>query len=309
MIDETPLRAIVSLSKTSSFQESAKELAVSNATLTRIIQRAEEQLGMVLFERGRTGSALTSEGRAFLPLAERLLGDLARFHKTSAAIRFGGETTLSVGCGPLTTRTLVAPVLQAMLAETPTLRCRIDVSAANEPIAMLERGEIDVFVGDLTHTPRSEQIEIQILERRQVIFVIRRGHPLQSGGPHHLRDVLDRFPMGSPFLHKHWQAALAMALGGDEAAADLAAQLPAMQCDDYALLADLCCNSDLVVGGMPETFAEFLVSGALRRLPLTEELRWNICIARRLGRPAPMQERFWNGILAQKQAAPPASRG
>lgn len=299
MIDETPLKAILSLARTGRLQDSARALGVSNATLSRIIQRAEEELGMVLFTRGRLGFTLTGNGRAFLPLAERLLDDLGRFHNKADALVDGGGARLVIGCGPLATRTIVAPILSEMMSDMPDLQSQITVGAAEEPIAQLERGELDIFVGDLTHTPWTDQIEIQVLDKRPVVFVAGRNHPLHRDGPHHLADVLREYPLGSPFLHKHWQAALSSMLDDDAAEGGKTRRLPQVQCDDYAFLAALCQTSTMVVGGMAETFAEHVAQGDLRPIRLHRTMTWNICIARRLGARSLAEDRFWDAVIAR----------
>lgn len=298
MIDETPLRAVLSLARTGSFKTSAREMDMSNATFSRVIRKAEVSLGVDLVDRARSGSRLTAQGRAFVPLAERLLQDLTRFQRSTQAMVEGGGEELVIGCGPLTTRKLVAPVVTGMLSENPGLRCKVAVSADKQPIAQLEKGEIDIFLGDLTHTPWTEQIEIHVLARRPVVFVTGRHHALQSGGPHRLGDILRRYPLGAPYLHNHWQSTLTLALGGDQEAAEIARRLPQVQCDDYALLATLCKDSDLVVGGMAENFAEHVAQGTLCHLRLQRTLQWNICIARRVGDNRPAQDEFWNKVLA-----------
>jgi len=302
MIDETPLKAILSLSRTASFKDSAREMNISNATFSRLIRKAEDSLGFKLVDRDRAGSALTARGRSFLPLAERLLQDLTRFQRSAQALTEGGGDDLVIGCGPLTTRKLVAPVLRDMLRECPEVRCKVTVSADKQPIEQLEKGEIDIFLGDLTHTPWTEQIEIQVLAKHPVMFVAGPHHPLHADGPHLLNDILRRYPLGSPFLHNHWQATLTLALGGDGEAAEIARRLPQVQCDDYALLASLCRESDLVVGGMKENFSEFVAQGDLVPVGLQRTLQWNICIARRVGDNRRTQDMFWNRIVAMNAA-------
>lgn len=298
MIDEMPLSAILNLARSGSFKTTARALGVSNATVSRIVQRAENDLGMTLFQRRRSGCSLTPEGRAFLPVAERLHRDLNRFRKASGALTRNVGDTLSVGCGPLTTRTLLVPALLDILKLRPDLRSRISVSATGEPISGLERGEIDLFLGDLTYTPLSEDIEIHVLRKRSVVFVARHGHPLHQGGPHRIGTVFRKHGFASPFLHKHWRTALTGVLGGDDEAAAVVNQLPQVQCDDYGLLAAMCRNSDIVAGGMAENFAEFIALGQLVPIPIVDVLTWNICVARKIGAHGAARDLLWDRLVA-----------
>ena len=70
------LRALVALAQYGNFAAAASALAISQPTLTRTIRRAEDALGIALFSRTTRRVSLTPAGREFVPLAERLLGDL-----------------------------------------------------------------------------------------------------------------------------------------------------------------------------------------------------------------------------------------
>lgn len=70
------LRALVALSRFGKFTAAAAELGISQPGLSRIVQQAEEQLGVPLFTRGTRTVAQTEAGRAFIPAAERVLREL-----------------------------------------------------------------------------------------------------------------------------------------------------------------------------------------------------------------------------------------
>jgi DNA-binding transcriptional LysR family regulator len=70
------LRALVALAQYGNFAAAASALAISQPTLTRTIRRTEDALGIALFSRTTRRVSLTPAGREFVPLAERLLGDL-----------------------------------------------------------------------------------------------------------------------------------------------------------------------------------------------------------------------------------------
>lgn len=78
------LRAIVTLARSGKFVAAAVELGVSQPSLSRMIQQAEDELGAVLFARGTRRVAQTAAGREFIPVAERLLDELLQ---QSQAIR------------------------------------------------------------------------------------------------------------------------------------------------------------------------------------------------------------------------------
>jgi LysR family carnitine catabolism transcriptional activator len=70
------LRAVVTLARFGSFIAAASYLHMSQPGVSRIIQQAEARLGVRLFVRGTRSVSQTEAGREFIPVAERLLGEL-----------------------------------------------------------------------------------------------------------------------------------------------------------------------------------------------------------------------------------------
>lgn len=280
MLNEKSLSAFLNLADTGNFQDAAKRMGVSNASLSRYVAMAEDQVGFPLFHRKRGNSGLTRKGQEFLPIARKLQSELQTCELQIANIRSDAGQAVRIGCGPLTPRTLIKPAMQAALQVSPGMRVSVSVSARQAPIEMLENREIDIYVGDLTHTPETENIELMMFDKRAVVFAAHVSHPLHDTPVCKLRDVFE-YPFASPHLHKHWRAALTKALGGNEEAAQKVRTLPQIESDDYAFLASLLDDSAFVVGGMPETFSELASSGSVKLIETEPQITWNICAARK----------------------------
>ena len=69
------LRGFVAIAHTGSFAEACEQLHVSQPALSVSIRKLEEATGGLLFYRSTRSVVLTPEGREFLPVAKRLLGD------------------------------------------------------------------------------------------------------------------------------------------------------------------------------------------------------------------------------------------
>lgn len=70
------LRAIVALARFGSFIAAASYLRMSQPGLSRVVQQTEVLLGVRLFARGTRSLSQTDAGREFVPVAERVLGEL-----------------------------------------------------------------------------------------------------------------------------------------------------------------------------------------------------------------------------------------
>ena len=64
----------IAVSESGSFRRAADSLEITQPTLTSQIATLEERLGLVLFERSRSGATMSPAGRELLPLSVLVLG-------------------------------------------------------------------------------------------------------------------------------------------------------------------------------------------------------------------------------------------
>lgn len=298
-MNENALTAFLTLAETGSFQHAARVMGASNASFSRYIGQAEDHAGLVLFHRRRNSSTLTRAGQEFLPIAKALRQDLDRYATRVASLRDAGPGTLLIGCGPLTTRSLIVPVLRSVRQVMPDLRFRILVSAYARPLDLLQAGQFDVFLGDLTYTPDADNVEIMVMEKRQIQFVAHPDHEIHQRGPQTMAGVFD-FPFASPHLHKHWRATLIKSLGGNTEAVNKVNAQPNIECDDYNFLTGLLAEPDYIVGGMPDTFAELISTKKIKPVSMKQSLSWNICAARKSQNTSAALELCWSELAKHR---------
>lgn len=296
MLNKKQIEAVRALARLGSFREAADSTSASPASFSRHIQQAERDLGIQLFERRRNGAKVTTAGRDVLVLLEELENAVGSFESGVERLRRSGGERLVVACGPLTSRTLITPVLKELIARKDGIRCIVKVDASKAPLETLRRGDIDVAVCDLTHTANLSDLEISILDRRDVVFSAPIDHPVHEEGMMDLADVL-RLPLATPFLHAHWRTTIAKVLGDDRDAWETVSNMPVVESDDYAFLVDMACNCGLVCGGMAESFREYEDLGLLKRLSISQQIQWNICAARRKNQSFEALDTFWDALL------------
>ncbi len=100
-------RTFLAISAHGSFLAAARQLHITQSTVSARIQRLEEELGARLFVRNRSGASLTPAGRRFLQHAKRLVltAEQARHevglpNRYRATIRIGGRIALWEGFLP-----------------------------------------------------------------------------------------------------------------------------------------------------------------------------------------------------------------
>lgn len=137
------LRIIRAVGKNGALAQAAEMLGVSSSTIGRRLSRVEDNLGVTLFDRRRTGYVLTAQGEELMALAERVELDVI-----SVARRVSGHVHGEVGDLRITTSDSIllyflTPIIASFKAKNPAIR--VDVTVGNSSLN-LARGESDVAV-------------------------------------------------------------------------------------------------------------------------------------------------------------------
>lgn len=101
-MDLSLLQTFLELEEAGTMSTAAERLHVTQATVSARIGQLEELVATRLFERSKSGSQLTAEGRRFSPHARRMLGlwnkarqDMCETNSLAPRLRLGGEFALS----------------------------------------------------------------------------------------------------------------------------------------------------------------------------------------------------------------------
>src|SRR5579875_2733793 len=135
------LRAFEAAARHLSFTRAAAELNVTQTAISHQIRRLEEQLGVVLFERGHRALTLTREAEAYLPAVRAAFEDLRQ--ATARLRQRGRDDVLTVS----TTASLAAKWLVTRVAAFqdahPGIEVRITTSAH---LVDFRREQVDMAV-------------------------------------------------------------------------------------------------------------------------------------------------------------------
>ena len=160
------LRSFVLLAQQLHFGRTARLLNLSQPALTKQIRRVEEDLGCLLFQRGKHGTKLTSAGETFLEEATLVVSGFDRLLEGGRRLARGESGQLRIGFGfhtfELVPR-LIARLRQAVPAVGITLR---DMSTAEQTEALRSRRLDAGFV----RTSASKEFEsISVINDRLVL--------------------------------------------------------------------------------------------------------------------------------------------
>ena len=174
----TELRYIVAVARERHFGRAASACYVSQPTLSVAIKKLEEELGVLLFERGAGDVAVTPTGRVIVEQAQRVLEEAARIKEIAQAGRDPLAGPLRVGAiytiGPYLFPRLV-PVVRR---NAPTMQLIIAENYTHVLATMLKQGEVDAIVVAL---PFVEQgVEVRPLYDEPFLVAMPQGHPFEK---------------------------------------------------------------------------------------------------------------------------------
>lgn len=96
-MDFTLLRAFVTVAHEGNLTRAAQQLHLTQPAVSMQIKHLQESLDLTLFTRGAHGMALTRDGQALLPLAERALAAATDVHRAAASLRHEVRGRLRIG--------------------------------------------------------------------------------------------------------------------------------------------------------------------------------------------------------------------
>ncbi len=161
------------------FVRAAKQLGISQPTLTRGIQELEEQFGTKLFDRTPRGVFPTAVGEIVISGARRISRGVDDLKKEVRSFESLEKALLKVGVGPLVAQTWMPDAVIALLAQYPSIEIHVSTYEWWDLIPQLVGQHIELAVGELVEDLEGQgEIAFIPLPHRPLAFFCRAGHPL-----------------------------------------------------------------------------------------------------------------------------------
>jgi len=178
-LDWNLIRSFVAVAETGSLSAAARKLAASQPTLGRHVAELEQQLGVVLFQRGRAGYRLSENGLALLGRAQAMNEQAQAFSR----LALGASEDISGTVRIAASEVVSAYVLPPMLAELGRIerKIQIEVVASNQVENLLRR-DADVAIrmvepSQLDLVAR-KVVDLPLVACAATSYLDRRGRPL-----------------------------------------------------------------------------------------------------------------------------------
>jgi len=178
MIDNDKLNVFIHVANNLSFTDAAKQLHVSQPTVSKYIQDLEHELGVQLFDRSGAKPRLTSAGKTLLPLARKMVRQSIELEELMSSLEEGVVGQLRIACST-TVGKYILPQLAARLCHLhPEISITILRCTPEHAVLNLLDGEADL--GVVSFETCSAGLDCQEFFEDSIALIVPADHPWAS---------------------------------------------------------------------------------------------------------------------------------
>lgn len=182
------IRYFLAVARTLNFTRAADQCNVAQPSLTRAIQKLEEELGGLLLHRERQHTHLTELGRLMLPHLERTFTAAQAAKELAKGVRKGDMAPLRIGISESVPSAILIDLLEGLRACINGFELTLVQIAHKELLERALEGDFDlVFLSDTLELP--DRMRSWVLFREAFRILAPKNHPLAQRDAASLADL------------------------------------------------------------------------------------------------------------------------
>lgn len=172
----TQLSAFLSVVRHGSVTAAAKELVVTQPSVSAAVSALEREVGVRLTERAGRNVRPTPAGEAYARYAADVLGLLRQGAEVADEVERGADSLLRISAVTTAGEHLVPPLIQAFRDHHPELRVSLNVGNREEVFRRIEAHEADVAISG--QPPEGRALEGTVFADNEFALITAPGDPL-----------------------------------------------------------------------------------------------------------------------------------
>lgn len=177
------IRAFVIVAELKSFTRAAAHVHITQSAISALVKELEFEVGVRLFDRTTRHVELTAAGRDLLPVALRILHDLADGLEAVRDLSSKRRGSVKVAVTPTLAAGFIPAVCVAFNALYPGVRISVHDRLASTNLYSLRSGDADLAIG--TYAEVDTDIELRAVAAYSIHAIVSRAHAFASRS--HLR--------------------------------------------------------------------------------------------------------------------------
>ncbi|MGF0539612.1 LysR family transcriptional regulator [Agrobacterium sp. ES01] len=187
MIDK--LEFFIALARERHFGRAAQECGISQPSLSAAIRQLEDQLGVMLVQRGSRYQGLTPEGQRVLEWARRIVGDARTMREEMRTVRRGLSGHIRLAVIP-TALAMVPRITEPFQKKHPDVTFSVSSRNSLQVLSLLENLEVDAGITYLDNEPLGRVTSVSLYAERYHLITAA-GTPMADRDAVTWHDVAD----------------------------------------------------------------------------------------------------------------------
>lgn len=189
MIDTAKLQVFLYAAQTLSFSETARQLNLTQPTISHHIKMLEEMLGVELFDRSAPKLRLTEAGRLLLPWARKMVRESISIQQMMEALQSNIAGHIRISCST-TTGKYVLPLFAARFrSQHPAVQ--ISILACTQENVAPRLHEQAANLGVVSYDACGGEFECQEFFTDHIILIASKDHPFAARSSIDPAELLD----------------------------------------------------------------------------------------------------------------------
>jgi len=178
MLELRHLRSLQAIHKSGSLARAADQLHLTQSALSHQIKALENYYGTALFLRSTKPLRLTSVGTKLLELAQRVLPEVDVVDNQLRQFAQGTQGRLHIAIECHACFEWLIPVLDRYRQQWPDVEIDIRLGLSFEPVAALQKGEVDVVIS--SDPQENQRLCFEALFEYEARLALAHDHPLAN---------------------------------------------------------------------------------------------------------------------------------
>lgn len=195
-MDVNKIKIFIEAVESGSLLSAAEKLGYTQAGLTHMVKALENELGLVLLQRGKFGVRLTREGSRLMPLFRELVSVQEKIRSEAHLIQEQKASIIRLASVASVIRTCLPDILMAFQKENPAIS--FEIKEGDDRIYQwFDRGEVDICI--TSNMIRRD--EFQPLFTDEFLAVLPENYPIGRGETYPLSRIEEDPYIGSTCVH------------------------------------------------------------------------------------------------------------
>lgn len=176
------LRHLIAAAEAGTIRQAAKNVHLSQSSLTKSIQLLEASLGVELLHRASHGVTPTAAGEALIARARAIESELRQARNDLEDIRGAGKGEIRVSASPTVAMSLLPRAILDFKRERPKVSFHVEEGVYPDVLRGVRLGDLDFAICLVTEPPKDEELHFEWLLRDHLVPAVRPSHPLARRG-------------------------------------------------------------------------------------------------------------------------------